>query len=158
MLDLGVGLLDLALWMLDWPTPLRVTASTNSLDSRSVEDSGCAFIHCDGGAVIVVDVSWHYVGESERFWFEVMGSEGSGSLGPAAIFKELHGSPMNVTPTGATERKNVFTSAYASQWAHFAAMVQGTVAGPDLQEQVTVQRVLDAVYRSAADGGQVTVE
>jgi predicted dehydrogenase len=157
MLDLGLPLIDLALWMLDWPTPRHVSASLDSEngDPEIVEDSGVALITCDGGASIVVDVSWHYVGKSERYWFELLGSGGSGTVAPLAVFKEMHGSPVNVTPTGTSERKSIFNAAYMSQWAHFAALIRGEVERPDLAEQLAVHRVLEAVFQSAEQGSPV---
>ena len=154
MLDLGIGLIDLSLWLLDWPKHLQVIASLGPGDRAedAVEDSGCAVITCEDGASVVVDVSWHYVGEEERYWFEVMGSAGSGGIGPLAVYKELHGSPTNVTPTGASERKSAFNAAYTAQWAHFAAMIRGEVDRADLSEQLAVHEVVAAVYRSAAEG------
>jgi predicted dehydrogenase len=157
MLDLGLPLIDLALWMLDWPTPCHVSASLDpaNRDPEIVEDSGVALITCDGGASIVIDVSWHYVGKSERYWFELLGSGGSGTVAPLAVFKEMHGSPVNVTPTGTSERKGIFNAAYMSQWAHFAALIRGEVERPDLAEQLAVHRVLEAVFQSAEQGSPV---
>ena len=154
MLDLGFGLIDLSMWLLNWPRPLRVLASfgPTDRDPDSVEDSGCVVIACEGGVSIVVDVSWHFVGEAERYWFEIMGSEGSGRIGPLAVFKEMHGSPLNVTPTGVSERKNTFNAAYTAQWAHFGAMLRGQVDQADLSEQLMLHRVLEAVYESARSG------
>lgn len=157
MLDLGLSLIDLSLWMLDWPTPCHVSASFGPAerDAELVEDSGVALITCEGGASIAVDVSWHYVGETERYWFELLGSEGSGTVGPLAVFKEMHGSAVNVTPTGTSERKSIFNAAYMAEWAHFAALIRGEVDQTDLAEQLVVQRVMEAVYRSAETGSPV---
>ncbi len=104
---------------------------------------------------IAADVSWHYVGDAERYWFELLGSRGSGTVSPLAVFKEMQGSPVNVTPTGTSERKNPFTAASISLWAHFAAMIGGEVEPSDLSEQLTVHRVMEGIYRSAASGGPV---
>jgi predicted dehydrogenase len=157
MLDLGLPLIDLALWMLDWPKPKHVTATfdTPTRDQERVEDSGMALITCEGGPSIAVDVSWHYVGKSERYWFELLGSGGSGTVAPLAVFKEMHGSPVNVTPTGTSERKSIYNAAYMSQWAHFAALIRGEVERPDLAEQLAVHRVLEAVFQSAEQGSPV---
>src|SRR5919206_2032678 len=44
MLDLGLSILDLGLWLGGWPAPLRVSASPDSGGrERSVEQSGSAF-------------------------------------------------------------------------------------------------------------------
>ena len=84
-------------------------------------------------------------------------SEIEASIAPLRVFKEMHGTPMNVTPTGAAERENAFTTSYRSEWAHFLAIVAGTVEKPALQDQLTLHRVLDAVYRSAGEGRSVSL-
>lgn len=156
MLDLGIGLIDLAMWLLNWPRPCRAVAHFGPPDrGDAVETSGIALVDCDGGASIAVDVTWRYVGPAERVGFEVLGSAGSASIGPLAVFKELHGAPVNVTPTGLSGHTSAFNTAYASQWAHFAAMVRGHIPRADLGEQLTLQRVMEGIYRAAQDGAPV---
>lgn len=157
MLDLGLPLIDLSLWAAGMPTPRRVAATVvrDVEDEVGVEGAGAAMIACDGGLSVLVDVSWHYVGRSERFRFSVHGSEGAASLSPLAVFKALHGTPVNVTPTGAARRENVIMGSHSSQWASFIAMVHGDVDAPDLSEQLVLQQVLEAIYESAASGKTV---
>ncbi len=42
-----------------------------------------------------------------------------------------------------------------AQWAHFAAIVRGEVDPPELAEQVTVLKVMEAIYGSAEQGKDV---
>ncbi|HEY2825706.1 MAG TPA: Gfo/Idh/MocA family oxidoreductase [Gemmatimonadales bacterium] len=158
MLDIGLPLIDLGLWLAGYPVPRTVTASLGrDTPGAGVEDAGVALLSCDGGVTILVDVSWHFIGDAERFWLDLIGSKGSASAAPLQVFKELHGTPMNVTPTGATGRENAFTASYRAEWAHFLAIVGGTVEKPALQDQLTLHRVVDAVYRSAAEGRSVSL-
>ncbi len=62
-----------------------------------------------------------------------------------------------MAPTGSVGRENPFVSATRAQWAHFLAAIEGTAKPTVLQEQVTLLRVMDAIYRSAADGRDVTL-
>lgn len=159
MLDLGLSLVDLALWLLDWPDPCHVSASFGPIDrgATAVEDSGVALITCEGGASLFVDVSWHYVGAAERNWFELVGSAGSATIGPLAVFKEMQGLPVDVTPRGTSERTSIFNAAYQSQWAHLGALIRGEVEPNDLREQIVLHRVIEGIYRSAEAGQPVTL-
>jgi predicted dehydrogenase len=65
------------------------------------------------------------------------------------VFKELHGTPMDVTPTGATGRENPFSASYRSEWAYFLAAVRGEVKVEAAEDQLQLSRVLEAIYRSA---------
>ncbi len=151
MLDLGLGLIDLSMWLTGCPDARFVTASTVGGGDGSVEDSGCALIQCEGGITVLVDVSWHWVGEAETFWFGVHGSDGSATISPLRVFKEMHGAAVNVTPTGASERETPFMSSYSAEWANYLAVIRGNIAPPDLGDQLAVHKVMAAVYRSAEE-------
>ncbi|MGH7703895.1 MAG: Gfo/Idh/MocA family protein, partial [Gemmatimonadales bacterium] len=89
MLDLGHAILDLGLWLANNPTPVRVSANLDrSAGDRSVEQSGGAFVVCENGASIFVDVTWHHVGEGERFGVGIRGSKGSAGINPLHVWKE----------------------------------------------------------------------
>ncbi|MDH5315408.1 MAG: Gfo/Idh/MocA family oxidoreductase [Gemmatimonadota bacterium] len=159
MLDLGLTMLDLSLWLAGEPVPSRVSASLSGggRGERGVEQAGSAFVVCDGGPAIYLDVTWRHVGEGEFFGVGVRGSKGSASLNPLRVWKEMHGSIHDVTPTGSAQRDSMYMASFRAQWAHFLSALRGQTPGPDLQEQVTVLRVLDAIYRSAADGREIAL-
>ena len=155
MLDLGLPLVDLALWLAGCPTVRQVSAAYAA--DGDVENSGCALLRCESGVNIFVDVSWRHIGPKEKFWFEMLGQQGSASLVPFAVFKEMHGTPMNVTPGGAVSREDVFTASYRAEWAHFLATVRGEQPAPSLEDQLTLHRTMEAVTESARQGRDVTL-
>lgn len=158
MLDLGISLIDLALWLTGCPTPSVVSAVLKPQPpGDDVEEAGCALIVCRDGPSIFVDVARRYVGDHERFWLDVMCSKGSASIHPLRIFREMHGTPVNVTPTGAAGREDAFSASYRAEWAHCFAIARGAMPRPDLSDQVVLHRTLEAVYQSAGQGRDVTL-
>ncbi|MGH2709274.1 MAG: Gfo/Idh/MocA family protein, partial [Actinomycetota bacterium] len=158
VLDLGLSILDLGLWLGGNPVPTRVSASVDGpIRDRSVEQSGSAFVVCESGMSLFVDVTWHHLGEGERFGVGLRGSKGTAAINPLTVWKELHGVPMDVSPTGSVSRENAFTASYRAEWAHFEAAVAGEAKIPALQEHLVLHRVVDAIYRSAADGRDVVL-
>lgn len=158
LLDLGLPLVDLSLWITGCPQPQRVSALLDRDGAGSeVEEAACALIACQDGLSIFVDVSRRYVGEQERFWFELAGLKGSAKIHPLRIFQEVRGAPTNVTPGGASSREDVFTASYRAEWAHFVALVQGRFDPPDLSDQVILHRVMEAFYRSASEAREVVL-
>ncbi len=156
MLDLGHAILDLGLWLAKNPKPIRVSANLHGSEGKSgVEQAGSAFVVCEGGYSIFLDVTWHHVGSGERFGIGVRGSRGTAGINPLTVWKELHGVPTDVAPTGAIGRENAFTASYRAEWAHFLATLRGEAKPFDNAEQVVLHRVLDAIYKSAADGRDV---
>ncbi len=155
LLDLGLPLLDLGLWLSGWPAPKRVSAQRLPSGRDTVEDLGSAIVVCENGLAITLDVSWRHLGEGERFWFNVAGPKGSAQIQPLKIFKESHGSVVDVTPTGASSRESQFTQSYRAEWTYFLAVIKGDVNAPPPRDQLALQRVIDALYRSADEGRDV---
>jgi predicted dehydrogenase len=158
MLDLGLTMLDLCLWLSGNPTPERVSAVLDGGGrERGVEQSGSAFVACERNTALFIDVTWHHVGGGERFGVGLRGTKGTAGINPLHVWKELHGVPTDVAPTASVSRENAFTASYRAEWAHFVAAIRGEAKAPSLQEHLTLHRVLDAVYKSAADGRDVTL-
>ena len=158
MLDLGLSILDLGLWLGGTPAPVRVSASLDSAGKeRAVEQSGSAFVVCENGMSLFVDVTWHHLGEGERFGVGVRGSKGTAAINPLTVWKELHGMPVDVSPTGSVSRENAFTASYRAEWAHFEAAIAGEAKVASLNEHLVLHRIIDAVYRSAEDGRDVVL-
>ena len=102
-----------------------------------------------------MDVTWHHLGEGERFGVGLRGSKGTASISPLKVWKEMHGTPVDVAPTGSVGRENTFSASYRAEWAHFLAAIRGEAKAPDLEEHVALHRVIDAIYKSADDGRDV---
>jgi predicted dehydrogenase len=156
MLDLGLSVLDLGLWLGGNPTPIRVSASLDVAGrDRTVEQPGSAFVVCNGGMSLFVDVTWHHLGGGERFGVGLRGTKGTAAINPLTVWKELHGVPVDVSPTGSVSRENPFTASYRAEWAHFEAAVAGEAKVPSLQEHLVLHKMVDAIYKSALDGHDV---
>jgi predicted dehydrogenase len=156
LFDLGLPLLDLGLWLAEGRKPVHVTSSLHRTGA-GVEEAGCTLVLCEGGYSIFVDVAWRYIGDHERVWLDLLGDRGSARIPPLGIFKEMHGTPMNVTPPGGPGRENLVPASYRAEWATFLAAVRDEVAPPPLDDQVVLHRTMEAVYRSAQEGRTVAV-
>jgi predicted dehydrogenase len=155
-LEHGYPLLDLALWLADFPAPVRVTAHMErGRGATAVEDAMLVQLECANGLSIVIDVNWAYVGDEERTWFEVVAGRGSARLGPLRVVKDLNGKPTDVSPGGAAARESPFIQSYRAELAHFVAVASGEEKYEAPEDQVTVHRVLEAVYRSADEGKEI---
>jgi predicted dehydrogenase len=116
---------------------------------KGIEPSGTAMIALDSGAAVHLDVSWRYVGPGETYGLAIRGSRGSAQINPLAIWKDIHGTAQDVAQSGAHSRETPFALGARAQWAHFAAIVRGEAKAPDLTEQVTVLKAMEAIYESA---------
>ncbi|MBA3656229.1 MAG: Gfo/Idh/MocA family oxidoreductase [Gemmatimonadaceae bacterium] len=154
-LEHGYPMLDLALWLANFPPAVRVMAHMDRPKTPgAVEDSMFVHLEC-AGVSFVFDVSWCYVGENERWWFEVLSSRGSARLAPLRVVKDLNGRPTNVSPSGAAARESVFLQSYRAELAHFVAVVRDESPYDPPRDQIEVMRIMEAIYKSAEQGREI---
>ncbi len=154
-LELGLPLLDLAGWFTDFPRVVRVSAAVErARGANAVEDSAIVTIECEGGFTVVIDVNAHYIGDDDRWWFEIIGSKGSARLAPLRLTKEIHGRPTDVSPTGAATKDTAFIQSYRAELAHFVAVIREEAPYEPPRDQVRLYKLLEAIYRAADDGSE----
>lgn len=182
LIDLGVHIVDLVCWLLDFPKPERVGgkvythfgkrmkdyvyesmwAGPPKLDGVcDVEDSAHAMIHFDGGATLDLQVSWAInmptVGAEESSMIGLFGDQGG------LTFK-LGGEQLDLA--GERHRRNVDTQVmlpevepFHVQAVAFAHCVKTreppTATG---QQGQIVQSILDAIYQSSETNREVRLE
>jgi len=118
----------------------------------AVEDALLAQLECAAGIAFLFDVSSAYVGEEERWWFEVLGTRGSARLAPLRVVKELNGRATDVSPSGAASRDSAFIQSYRAELAHFVAVVNGETAFDPPTDQVVLHKIVEAIYKAADEG------
>lgn len=155
-LEHGLPLLDLAAWIADFPDPIRASAvMERARGAGTVEDSMLIFAECQGGFTVTIDVKWNYVGDENRWWFEVIGTKGSARLSPLRIIKELNGKPMDVSPAGAAQRESPFLQSYRAELAHFVAVLRDETEYEAPEDQRTVYGWVESIYQAAESGKEI---
>ncbi len=170
LIDLGVHRLDLALWLMGYPQPVWVLASTyNHIASKlaqqqdkvfDVEDMAVALITFENGTTLEVEASWAAnIADEELMQTRLLGTK-AGLLQrningtyefEAKIYYERDGSQYD------TELRPPVPDATSSM-AHF---VDSLVADrPHIatgEEGLIVMELLDAIYESAESGKPVKI-
>ena len=155
-LEHGLPLLDLAAWLADFPDPVRLSATMwRPRAAGAVEDSMLAFIEATSGFNLTIDVTWAYGGDEDRWWFEVLGTRGSARLSPLRIVKSLNARPVDVSPTGASNRESAFLQSYRAELAHFIAVLRGEAAYEAPDDQMLVYHVMELLYKAAEEGKEL---
>lgn len=158
MLDLGLGILDLSMWLAGFPRPTRVSAVfPEKGTTKGVEPSGTAMVALEGGLAVHLDTSWRFVGPGERYGVALRASRGSARIAPLAIWKDFHGVTRDVATAGAHSRESPFAIGVRAQWAHFVAVVRGDAEAPSLTENVRALTVMEGMYESAESGRDVVL-
>lgn len=184
LIDLGVHVLDMALWLMGNPTVVSVSAATyaeigpqgkgqwgggrftvNPDQPYEVEDLASAFLRMENGATLQLETSWAgYSDHTDEFGVSLMGRNGGGSLhvkdyastGTLRLFGDVGGAPTDSTPR--LQTKEV--------WDGHAQIIKGVIDGilhgspvsPSGEEGLDRARLIDAIYQSAALGRELRID
>ncbi len=156
LLDLGIAMLDLVLWMIGFPPVSRVSAKMYMHKTKSVEDSCILFLEMKYGTAIMIEVSWSFPSADDYFFCDFYGSDGSAMMNPLKIHKQLHGNLVNVTPAKVESPLNLHKKSYENELRHFVGAALGfhqIISTAD--EAVNRMKIVDAIYQSAQKGREI---
>jgi predicted dehydrogenase len=171
LIDIGVHILDLTLWMMGFPRPVAVSGvAPTKLADRSglvnrpgwgdwrtgrrqvfdVEDFAAGFVRFAGGAVLLLESSFLLnIVEEETWQSTVCGTGGGMDITAGKLVTQEHGI-IHVS-----ELQN-----YEQPAPHAAAIIafvdsiqKGTPVPVPAEETMYVMSILDGIYRSHARGG-----
>ncbi len=157
IMDLGLPLIDLALWLLNKPKIKNVRSYFyNILSESNVEDSAMVVIQTEDDVAITVETAWRMHLQKDLSYTHVFGSSGGAFLNPLRINKELHGNLVNVTPVQLEKSVDLFKTAFENELLNFINVIRGTEEPVTPGEDgIYLMRIIDAIYKSAKLGKQV---
>ncbi|MEW6686346.1 MAG: Gfo/Idh/MocA family oxidoreductase [Candidatus Edwardsbacteria bacterium] len=157
-LDLGIHLLDTALWLIGNLEVNTVSASLYKREkSQEIEDSGVAFIKTKKGGTLSLEVSWTLVFERDLTYMNFFGEKGAALLNPLRIHKEMHGELVNVTPTTKIPADSYRLSYYLQAGNFVEAVLQNREPLVSGEDGLKITELLDAIYQSAKEGKEVKI-
>lgn len=156
LIDLGIPALDLCLWTTGFPEVKRISCIT-AAEGDGVEHAATLMIETEGGVAISIEVGNRFFAGDDRYYLRVMGLEGSASIPPLEVFKQLGGRPMDVTPRQPRPQggENPYMNAYRRLLDDFVRRVAGIGDTTIPREQVKLFSLIEAAYRSAESGHEV---
>jgi predicted dehydrogenase len=156
LLDLGIQMLDLTLWLLNMPRVDAVSATAHpEPEKEELESTASAFLRLAGGGTITLEVSWGLLMEKDFAYLNLFGDKGAALLNPLRLHKEMHGSLVNVTPT-LTSPGNTYKLSYENEIRHFVECVRaGSPPRSPGEDALLMLKLLEALYRSVLEGREV---
>lgn len=157
VMDLGLQLIDLALWLLNNPKVINVRSNFYTINKEyTVEDSALIVMQTENNVIITIETAWRMHLENDLLYTHVFGSQGGAFLNPLRINKEMHGNLVNVTPVQSNKNVDVFTKAFESELNNFANVIRKNenpiTPGKD---GIYLMNLIEAIYKSAETGKQV---
>jgi len=183
LIDIGVHILDLSLWLMGNPTPLSAVGSTyakfrneavsagwppaNTLKGDKfnynfdVEDLTSSFVKFNNGATLFLETSWAGNSETEGT-LSLFGTKGGAKIsfcegdplyGRLKIFKGRQGRLYDITPVLSLKE-----DAFHKEVEHFIDCIKqrkNPITTP--AEALNVARIIDAIYQSAEEGKEIKI-
>jgi predicted dehydrogenase len=160
-LDLGIAVMDLALWLAGYPEVKRVSAANYSLMAKKVEDTCTAFLTTSNEMTVLIETSWSLQTDSDAFYCDLFGTEGGARVNPLRINKSAKGGGgnlMDVTPVKTETPQNMYKRSYESELKHFVGAVRGLhPVISTAEDAVKRMKIVDAIYKSAEKRKEVTL-
>ena len=181
LIDLGVHMIDLAIWLMGNPTPVAVSGcaynkfanSEDISDSASakhgdrveggifdVEDLAMGFIKFDNGACLQIEFSWASNIEQEHQFVELRGEKAGATISTIAqnqlkIFTEEHSSTVDYIPN-VDDKKCM--QIHEANLRHFAdVLLNGAEPMFVPQQGLDMIKILEAMYKSSDEGREIAL-
>jgi predicted dehydrogenase len=157
IIDLGLSVLDLSWWILGQPAPLSVCGLVHKKFGLDVEDAGFALIRFEGGKSLELSASWaiNQPPQQQGTSCRLFGEQGMVDIYTpqgAMIYRQFN----EKGDAKSTPLKPPKMQGHVAMIRHFRQCILGQAkpsAGP--AEGVTLMKMVDAIYKSAASGKSV---
>lgn len=178
LIDLGVHVLDIAMYLMGEPQALSVSGATyaefgprglKGWEGRQqfsgenapygVEDLATAFIRLEGGATLLLETSWAtHSSAGDDFGVTLYGTEGGVELmvrsygyeNTLRVFADVAGAPTDLAPRIPKGRGHLHVIE-----RFVAAVLDGAPRVPGPEDGLRRAEIIDACYQSAEEGREV---
>lgn len=171
LIDIGVHILDLTLWLMGHPKPVAASGVTYAKFGKrsdvvgflgqwdyknfTVEDFASALIRFDNGATVVLESSFVANIPEEIFNSTLCGTEGGATTSPFQIVKEKHKTLQTFKPEFPTATVNSHHAEIKSFIDAIQNDTQPIVTG---EHGLMVAQIMDAIYTSSESGREVEIK
>ena len=170
LIDIGVHVLDLTMYLMGNPVPVSASGSTYAkfgprgrgsgtwgfADVKAVtydvEDLAAGIVKFSNGATLMLEASWASYIKHDLFYSSILGTEGGADLDPLMVYKDMAGAPVNIHP----QAPNI--NGHEAEIKHFVECIaEGKEPIPTAEQGLHILQILDAIYRSADSGREVVI-
>jgi predicted dehydrogenase len=170
LIDIGVHILDLTLWLMGHPKVKSVSGAAyvkfgnkpgvfNSWGSWdhtkfTVEDFASGFVRFENGATLTIESSFAANIDKDQMDLAIMGTEGGCQTSPVKMFREEHGSLYDLSPVNLPQVNN-----FEGEMRAFVDCIKNDTEPAVTGEQaLMVMKILDGIYKSSETGAEVAVD
>jgi predicted dehydrogenase len=158
ILDLGINLIDLALWLADYPKPISISTKNYFHNSRKIEDTSVSFMRCEKSLTISIEASWNMAEEKDSFFANVYGTKGSIGINPFKLIKLLNDEQIDLGSTFKESPTDAFKKSYLNELKSFIGAINGlNPVFSSGEEALQLLKIAESMYSSAKKDKEVKV-
>ncbi len=170
LIDIGVHILDLTLWLMGHPKPIAASGQTYAKFGHrddvvgfmgqwdykkfTVEDFAAALIRFDNGATIILESSFAANLKEDVYNSTLCGTEGGAETNPPRIIQEKHRSLVSYTPDFPGGNVNTH---HAEVKSFIECIKKGEKPLVTGEQGMMVAQIMDAIYASSEAGKEVSI-
>lgn len=160
LIDVGVHMLDVALYLMGYSEPVQILGSTYQKignrpgvspwgqwdwENYAVEDLALGLVKLASGGTVTVEASFADNVAKNETYVHLSGIKGGLELLPLKIFREEYGSLTDTTPYWVSDR-----DMHQEELRHFVACCLGEEQPRvTMSEALSLQRIINGIYQSA---------
>ena len=158
ILDLGVNLIDLALWLADYPKVISVSTKNYCHNSKNLEDTSISLIRCEKFVTINIEASWSLAEEKDTFYTNVYGTKGSIGANPFKLIKVLDDEQIDLGSTFVETPTEAFKKSYLNELKSFIGAIKGlNPVFSSGEEALQLLKIAEAMYKSAEKDQEIKI-
>ncbi|HLI48144.1 MAG TPA: Gfo/Idh/MocA family oxidoreductase [Chthonomonas sp.] len=171
LIDIGVHVIDLALWFMGHPKPISATGMTyQKLGNRdlvgfmgqwdyknfTVEDLAVGFVRFENGLTMTIEASFAANWKQDTQNITLLGTDGGLETSPPTIVQEKHKALYHFEPRvpGGGQQFNTYNAEIKSFVECVRDGKEPLVTG---EQALIVAQITEALYRSAESGKEVAI-
>lgn len=178
LFDLGVHMLDMILWSLDYPQVKTVSGQVRSLfgnrdlktwgtltEAFTVEDGAVGFLRLAGDVSVILQATWaeHTTPGEDRMYLEIQGTAGTAIMDvpnytnddTVTVYREVNGAPVITKPHLNWNQLHSVEGFIAKT---LEAINTGDPAPAEGEQGLITVGILEAIYESARTGREIAFE
>lgn len=171
LIDIGVHVMDLAMWLMGFPKPVAAAGKTYRMfgdrkdlcnaewgepyppSEFDVEDYAVAFVRLQNGIVMTVEVSWAANIPQEHGGITILGDKAGLTTDPPGVYGCRHGALTSTRfdwlPKAEGHRMEI---------RHFTECVEKNLpVRVQPEESLSIQKIIDAIYESSKTNREIPI-
>jgi len=158
ILDLGVNLIDLALWLADYPKVISISTKNYCHNSKNLEDTSISLIRCENSVTINIEASWNLAEEKDTFYTNVYGTKGSIGANPFKLIKVLDDEQIDLGSTFVETPTEAFKKSYLNELKSFIGAIKGlNPVFSSGEEALQLLKIAESMYLSAEKDQEIKI-